>query len=287
MAISGRTLGPSKLDDGTGNVGMRLFKRLQELALEITNSNLDQLCQPGLVEGETGFLKLQDIGISEENDQIIMIDTKRGLAQASLHFSEIEIDVIGIDSEWLNSNGNVSILQIATAKKVFIFDMKNLFNAVPVELDKCLQVVFHSTSILKLGYALHHDLRELSKSYGELQCFHYCEAPILDLQQAFPSVQGGLSGLAKTVLGSPLKKSIRLSGWEKRPLSNSQLHYAALDAAVLIAIYNNECQEPPLSPSAESTEEPSWPLSMGSKGEQIERLDWKSHIRSCKINLTE
>ena len=229
MAISGRTLGPSKLDDGTGNVGMRLFKRLQEFALEITNSNLDQLCQPGLAEGETAFLKLQDIGISEENDQIIMIDTKRGLAQASLHFSEIEIDVIGIDSEWLNSNGNVSILQIATAKKVFI----------------------------------------------------------LDLQQAFPSVQGGLSGLAKTVLGSPLKKSIRLSGWEKRPLSNSQLHYAALDAAVLIAIYNNECQEPPLSPSAESTEEPSWPLSMGSKGEQIERLDWKSHIRSCKINLTE
>ena len=80
------------------------------MEIERTNSNLDQLCQPGLVEGETGFLKLQDIGISEENDQIIMIDTKRGLAQARMHFSEIEMDVIGIDSEWLNSNGNVSIL---------------------------------------------------------------------------------------------------------------------------------------------------------------------------------
>ena len=116
-------------------------------------------------------MKLQDIGISEENDQIIMIDTKRGLAQASLHFSEIEIDVIGIDSEWLNSNGNVSILQIATAKNFFILDMINLFNAELVELNNCLQVVFHSTSILKSGYDLHHDMRELykSKSYGDLQ----------------------------------------------------------------------------------------------------------------------
>ena len=76
--------------------------------------------------------------------------------------------MIGIDSEWLNSNGNVSILQISIAKNVFIFNMINLFNSELVELNKCLQVVFHSTSILKSGYALHHDLYK-SKSYGELQ----------------------------------------------------------------------------------------------------------------------
>ena len=45
------------------------------------------------------------------------------------------------------------------------------------EVDKFLQVVslevvFRSTSILKLAYALHRDPKELSKSYGELQCFH-------------------------------------------------------------------------------------------------------------------
>ena len=71
-----------------------------------------------------------------------MIDAKRGLAQARLHFS-------GIDYEWLNRNGNVSIVEIATTKNVFIFDMINLFNAELVELNKCLQVVFHSISILK------------------------------------------------------------------------------------------------------------------------------------------
>ena len=155
----------------------------------------------------------------------------------------------------------VSILQIATTKNMLIFDMINLFEAYPSALDLCLKAVFHSTNILKLGYSLHHDLRKLFKSYGDLECFHYCEAPILDIQEASPSVQGGLSGLAKTVLGKALNKSVRLSGWEKRPLSNSQLHYAALDAAVLIAIYKKECKEPSISSSARNIgkhmEEPS------------------------------
>ena len=95
-----------------------------------------------------------------------------------------------------------------------------------LELDKFLQVVFlevvfHSTNILKLLYAFHHDLKELSKSYGELHCFHDCEAPILDLQEAFPSIKGVLSRLSKTMLGSTLNKTIQLSGWEKSPLRNS------------------------------------------------------------------
>ena len=54
-----------------------------------------------------------------------MIDTKRAPAQVHLHFSEFEIDVIGIDSKWfLNINGKVFILQISTAKRVFILVMK-------------------------------------------------------------------------------------------------------------------------------------------------------------------
>ena len=210
-------------DDGNENFRTRFFQRLEELALELTNLKIFQLCEPVSVEGEANFLKLQDIGVSVENE-VIMIDTIKGLAQDFEHFSEDEVNVIGIYSEWVFGPRRVSISEIATAKKVFIFEMVNLFNKEPGALDLCLKAVFHSTSILKLGYALHSDLKHLSDSYGELECFRYCEAPTLDLQKVFPSVPGGLSDLAKTVLGSALNKSTRMSDWRERPLSNSQVH---------------------------------------------------------------
>ena len=49
---------------------------------------------------------------------------------------------------------------------------------------------------------------------------------------------GGLSTLAMTVLGLPLNKTMQLSDWEERPLSDSQIAYAACDAYVLLAIWN-------------------------------------------------
>lgn len=211
---------------------------------------------------ETHYLQLQDL-VSEEN--VIWIDAIDGLVDATRHFAEVE--VVGIDCEWrpnyMKGKGpnKVSILQIATGKKVFIFDLIKLFETEKDELDSCLKLVFHSPNILKLGYALHNDLEQLFQSYGDLVCFHFCEAT-LDLQKLSGSSKGGLSGLAKTVLGGYLNKTRRMSNWDQRPLNHGQLHYAALDAAVLIAIFNTLCREAP---------------SLGSIGTQS-TSDWKSQI---------
>ncbi|DAZ93735.1 TPA: hypothetical protein N0F65_007361 [Lagenidium giganteum] len=48
-----------------------------------------------------------------------------------------------------------------------------------------------------------------------------------------------LSGVAKKYVGKPLDKRARMSDWERRPLTRAQLHYAALDAYILVLIYNN------------------------------------------------
>uniref|UniRef100_M4BL55 3'-5' exonuclease domain-containing protein n=1 Tax=Hyaloperonospora arabidopsidis (strain Emoy2) TaxID=559515 RepID=M4BL55_HYAAE len=47
----------------------------------------------------------------------------------------------------------------------------------------------------------------------------------------------GLAAVAKSYLGFSLDKRVRMSNWERRPLTQAQLHYAALDAHVLVQIY--------------------------------------------------
>lgn len=46
-----------------------------------------------------------------------------------------------------------------------------------------------------------------------------------------------LAGVAEMYLGKPLDKRARMSDWERRPLTRAQLHYAALDAYVLVRIF--------------------------------------------------
>lgn len=47
----------------------------------------------------------------------------------------------------------------------------------------------------------------------------------------------GLTDVAERYLGKPLDKRSRMSDWERRPLKQTQIHYAALDAHVLVQIY--------------------------------------------------
>ncbi|XP_041580211.1 exonuclease mut-7 homolog isoform X8 [Vulpes lagopus] len=54
----------------------------------------------------------------------------------------------------------------------------------------------------------------------------------------------GLSLLVQQVLGRPLDKAQQLSNWDRRPLSEEQLVYAAADAYCLLEVYQTLCREP-------------------------------------------
>uniref|UniRef100_A0A2P2QDE1 3'-5' exonuclease domain-containing protein n=1 Tax=Rhizophora mucronata TaxID=61149 RepID=A0A2P2QDE1_RHIMU len=85
---------------------------------------------------------------------------------------------------------------------------------------------------------------------------------LLDIQKLSEDRQGGLSGLAKKILGVGLNKTRRNSNWEQRPLSWHQLEYAALDAAVLIHIFRHVSSHSQLAGVSEGHE----------------KIEWKSHI---------
>ncbi len=59
----------------------------------------------------------------------------------------------------------------------------------------------------------------------------------VQLQKPYDSYEKGLSALVESLLGLPLNKLDQMSDWNKRPLTENQVIYAALDAFVLLEVF--------------------------------------------------
>ncbi|KAL6176793.1 hypothetical protein ACLB2K_053426 [Fragaria x ananassa] len=213
------------------------------------------------------YLRLDELAVED----IIWVDQVDVLHSATYHIEEA--GVVGLDCEWKpnyvrrGEENKVSIMQLASGKMVFILDLIKLFEDVPDVLDECLTRIFQSPKILKLGYAFIYDARHLADSYGVLNCFNHYQM-LLDIQQVFKEQGGGLSGLAQKILGVGLNKTRRNSNWEQRPLTPNQLEYAAIDAAVLLHIFDHVRNH-----------------SQTADGEGLGIVQWKSFVRPYVDNI--
>ncbi|KAG8363874.1 hypothetical protein BUALT_Bualt19G0067900 [Buddleja alternifolia] len=236
------------------------FEKVEELCDHYSLKGFLNLKEPEENTLHNRYLHLDELFIED----VIWVDEVNILHDAICYFEECK--VVGVDCEWKpnyekgSRPNKVSIMQIASETKVFIFDLIKLYEDVPSILDECLACILQSPSILKLGYNFQCDIKHLARSYGELNCFKHFEM-LLDIQNVFKEPRGGLSGLAEKILGSGLNKTRRNSNWEQRPLSHYQLEYAALDAAVLLHIFRHVGSH-------------SQPADGNSK------IEWKSHIIS-------
>ncbi|CAN4108877.1 unnamed protein product [Withania somnifera] len=138
-------------------------------------------------------------------------------------------------------------MQIASDNKVYLLDLIKLYEDAPDVLDDCLDHILHSP--------------RLALSYGQLQCFKHYDM-LLDIRNVFKEPRGGLSGLAKKILGTGLNKTRRNSNWEQRPLIQFQIYLQYAD--VLLHIFRHvRCYTQPA-------------------GDQDghSKIEWKSHIVS-------
>ncbi|XP_068621325.1 exonuclease mut-7 homolog [Battus philenor] len=189
-------------------------------------------------------------------DKIVIIDTAEKFYDLTTEYLKYR-SVVSIDCEWKPSFGasqsQVALIQVAVEDNVYLIDTlilnKQKYCSFWQALNKSL---LDNAEIIKLGFGLEQDLKEIKASIVGLGNIKVKGEGLLDLSilwknlinsgliiQSSSSNEGNsLSSLVKICFGLPLQKSEQCSNWEIRPLRNTQIQYAALDAHVLLELYN-------------------------------------------------
>ncbi len=162
-------------------------------------------------------------------NQVQWVDTPAALRVVSEELRAA--DVIGLDVETALDFGTLCLLQIATRTRTYIVDplavgdLKPLVDvlggAVPIKVIHHAR--FERRVLAAVGIALDGVFDTLEASR----------------RTRGPDVLGGhgLAMVCERELGVVLDKSAQTSNWSRRPLDAEQLRYAALDAEVLLALY--------------------------------------------------
>jgi len=174
-----------------------------------------------------------------------------------------KVGLIGMDCEWRPSfladfpsqPQPILLLQISIQplKEVFLFDAQALFRPLKnpseqmTELEaaasQTLEDMFTSQRLLKVGFQLGADLRRLASSYPHIPAFRMFNAVVEVATLAKKAMQlrkernskyhtTSLSRVTEFLLGKTIDKHEQVSDWSVRPMSEEQIEYAALDAAV-------------------------------------------------------
>ena len=162
--------------------------------------------------------------------------------------------LIGIDTEWGDDDRGCALVQIATVDTVFLIDLMTLHHQPRTNDDEedgaalltLLRWLMAESHLTKIGFSFSHDWEQLdiiapglsqeAKNVMDLQTYIGSEALVEDC--------GNLVGLSKVVkhyFGIPLDKTEQCSAWCSRPLTKSQIRYAALDALILVDIVSVLC----------------------------------------------
>lgn len=139
--------------------------------------------------------------------------------------------VIGLDVETTLTDQRLCLVQVATPQRTYLIDPLAIHDLRP------LAPIFAAKSPIKVIHYATFERRVLGAEGFELGGVvdtHQCSRRAYGVK-----AEGGhsLAALCRRALGRVLDKGEQSSPWHRRPLTTSQLNYAALDAEVLLKLY--------------------------------------------------
>ncbi|KAL0128834.1 hypothetical protein PUN28_003900 [Cardiocondyla obscurior] len=172
--------------------------------------------------------------------------------------SGLMVNMVGIDLEWKPSFGTkppeLALMQVATENNVYILDVTTIGNVLPELWHELSLTLFTNKDIVKIGFGMSQDMTVIRNSLPALSSIKTYGQGYIDLVHLWKKLEEynfifpykgdpnftnkSLSKLVELCFGQRLDKSDQFSNWELRPLRESQIIYAALDAYCLLEIYN-------------------------------------------------
>lgn len=223
-------------------------------------------CEPAITYFTTSFC--ENMGDQDDmmlpfvfdlrSSQLHFVDDESGLE--GLERAMADCVVVGIDTEtkpffsrklnkFLGGRNPTALIQLATRSSigleaVYIVDMLTISkNCLLCTLDRILGKILIDENCIKVGQSLSNDFKELSNAYPSVKAFTDVRSivdttTIVKVLQPELTQTVSLKNMVKNYLHYNLIKNQQLSDWSHRPLSSSQIHYAACDALVLLRLYD-------------------------------------------------
>jgi len=159
-----------------------------------------------------------------------LVDTAEALKACAAICSQS--DAIAVDTEFMRTDTFfplLGLIQISDGDSVWLID------PLPIEDFSTLEDLFNDQGVTKVFHSCSEDLEVLRHQLGLVP------SPIFDTQIAAAFLgyghSRGYSALVDAVLDVKLEKHETRSDWLQRPLTASQLEYAAEDVYFLIKVY--------------------------------------------------
>lgn len=184
--------------------------------------------------------ELEKIDFASCPGKIVVIDSVGAEFNRAIAYLRNQ-KVIGFDTETRPTFSpdqprySISLLQLSGPDKSFLFRINK------IGMHRRLCNLLSSDKVIKVGAAIHDDIRGLQKHRD------FIPAGFVDLQKIvweWGIRDKAVKKMAAIILGIRISKTQQLSNWEAEKLSESQCKYAATDAWVCREMYMKLQSEP-------------------------------------------
>jgi hypothetical protein len=193
-----------------------------------------------------------------ENIRIYIVNDLNTFNEMKLEWNQRLPKVIGLDTEQVPSSlkdfhpskHTCQWIQIGFDNIGILIDLVQVENIPGIDLF--LSNIFTDANILKIGMNFSGDRSLLCKDFPNFNAFNQAIVPYFELQGLLGTLPadakqkgkkkvkvGGLTKLVSYFLKKSLDKTEQISDWGRRPLKESQIMYAALDAISCVEIYKS------------------------------------------------